>query len=179
VESSVHGVFVFFAALRAQRKTRHGRFVSVIRNGPRNGVTRAAVGTVGKGIQVTSVRRVEHIAQTVLTGGHVRADEHILPAAPFAGHNGEQLLVFTGGDIFFRARHNPRQRRQLVRQVGTECGNGLRRALCFDEYSLRGVGHRARDAVFAGDAEDKGPEADTLYLSGDDVFSADCCCSHV
>ncbi len=176
VKAPVQRVFVLRRAFRTQRKAGHGGLVAVVGDEPGDGVARPAVGAVGEGVKVAAVGRVVHVGQAVVAGGHVGADEHLVPGPSFstvaAGHYAESLLVSHHGDVLVRARDHPRQRGQLVGQVVPEGGDRFRRPLHLYEHPGGGVADRAGQRMVGGDAVDEGAEPHPLDLAGNGELAA-------
>ncbi|KAF5035860.1 hypothetical protein DSECCO2_581180 [anaerobic digester metagenome] len=173
VKAPVQRVFILCRALRAQRKAGHGGLVAVVGNEPGDGVARPAVGAVGEGVQVAAVARVVHVGQTVVAGGHVGADEHLVPGSSVAaGNYPESVLAFRHGHVLVRARDHSGQRRQLVGQVVPEAVHRCRKSLYFYEHPGGGVADRAGQRMVGGDAVHEGAKPHPLDLPGDGEFAA-------
>lgn len=82
VEASVGRVVVFFGALFAQREAGHAGRGAVIGYGANNAVARAAVSTVGKGVEIPPVGWAKNILKTFLANGDIGPDENIMPFLP-------------------------------------------------------------------------------------------------
>ena len=71
VEAAVEWVVILGLALRTHEETCHRGVRAVIRERFDDGEARAAVGTIGERVPVTTIRRVEDLAQAVGAGGDV------------------------------------------------------------------------------------------------------------
>jgi len=52
----------------------HAGVLAIIGNGPNDAQSRAAMGTICKGIQISAIRTIEGFGQTIGTGGGIRSD---------------------------------------------------------------------------------------------------------
>jgi hypothetical protein len=80
VKAPEHGILKLMCTLRTHGKIPHGGLLAVIRNIHDNSKAGAAVGAVGKGVVIAVVMRIHNLTIAVLTGAHIRGDDHILVA---------------------------------------------------------------------------------------------------
>jgi len=172
VEAPVEGVFVFFTAVRAERKTAHGRAGPVVGNGAGDGVTRAAVGAVGEGVPVAAIVGITHVRDAVGAGGHIRADQHLMALAAGAFENFKGAFAGPGRCCFPFPGHDAGQGREGGFKGLFEGPQLLRASLDLNEHALGRVGNLPRDLGVEGGLIDKGTKADALHPSGDDPFPA-------
>jgi hypothetical protein len=76
MEPAVRGIFVFVSAQFAHTKFGHGRLRAIVWNISNDGVARAAVGAIGKGIAVAPVCRITKFAPAIFTGRDVWGNEN-------------------------------------------------------------------------------------------------------
>jgi len=129
MEAPVRRVGVLSGALRAKGKAAHGRDGAVVRDGPRNGVARPAVGAVGKGVLIAGVGGVVHVGQTVGADAHVGAYKHAVPGLARAGNNAKIPFAFNRLQVVLRHASQTGQRGQLGAQAATKAPHLVLRAL--------------------------------------------------
>jgi hypothetical protein len=168
MKSSVPRIMIFPEAVRAHDKTRHSSVRPIIGDGSRYGISRAAVRAVDKGIEVSSVSRIEQFVQAVIADRDIGRDQ---------GKRQTAGLVHTGvyGKIGITVKGkrnegnigNPRERWGFASKSLHELRDMI--ALHVDEHSLARVGHISLEVEGISKVEDVGPEADALY----DAFDYD------
>ncbi len=92
VVASVQRVFIGRRAARAHGKARHGGVGAVVGEAADNGVARAAVGAVGKGVVMVAIRRVGHIVGARLAHPLIRRDGDRGRALLLAGFNAKLAM---------------------------------------------------------------------------------------
>ena len=168
MKTPIQRIFILRPAIRTQRKTGHAGEGSVVGQTAGYAVSRAAVRTVGKGVAVTSVLRVEHIRQTFVTYGDIRTDQDSLCASAARAFLDEEDIfpfLLKGCSLAFQ-RDNTRQRRQFGTQSQSKAVQFRTVPLNVDAHAAIGIAHRSGKPAFQRKPIHMRTEAYPLYLPG-------------
>ena len=167
VEAAVGGIVVLGLAGGAHLEARHGGLRAVVGNAAGDGVARAAVGAVEKGIAIAAVRGREQFAEAVGTGGGVCGNSRRYAAEDFAGNDAEAR--FAGG-----MRSRAPRRSRCARAAAPQSGGATRnasieccRTFDFDGDAVGVVADEAGQMFFRSKAIDKGTKSDALHNAAD------------
>ncbi|MNV42263.1 hypothetical protein D3C71_1339320 [compost metagenome] len=179
VVASVQRVFIGRRAARAHGKVGHGGVGAVVGEAADDGVARAAVGAVGKGVVVVAILRVGHIVGARLAHPLIRRD----------GNRGRALLlacldmkdsvvvgimfgVSISGQIPLADMIDTAERRRQFPQFAGKAGQLLGGALGAYSDAAGIVQHIAGKVVAQCQPVDEGAKTDSLHYAVDMKFAA-------
>ncbi len=166
MKTTIQGIVVFLLAILAHDKPFHGCLGPVIGNIFNNGVPRAAIGTIDKGIFKSSVLWVIHLRQTRFTNTDIGRNQGIAKVALPAFNNlktrkllDRHLLGFNPGDKGKQGR--------FFTNVPDKTVHRSTGSLHQDEHPLGRIRHLPEKMMGMGQTKQKRPETNTLNHPAD------------
>ena len=117
METPVAGIRIFGGTGGTQRETGHAGRRPVVGDGAGDGVARAAIGTIDKGIGIAEILRIGHLAGTVVTDANIGAYQNAVPRMAATRKNTEIRTAAFRRRLFPGELRHTRQRRQLTAQA--------------------------------------------------------------
>ena len=164
MEAPVQRIVVFPLALRAHGKRCHRGLRPVIRNAPRDGEARPAVGAVQKRIAIAPVLGVKELPQAIRARSRIRRNPGAHTAQHLAG-NDPKTRISDKGQLAHRDRVDPRQRRRLGAQPGEKRLHTLLGPFDLNGQPIGIVADKPRQPLLQGQMIDKRTKPHPLHHS--------------
>ena len=161
VEAPIRRGRVFAAACGAHREPAHGGVRPVVGNVQHDAVPRAAQRAVGEGIAKAAVRRIQHLAQAIGTGGEIGEDGG-RGRFGIVARLDRKLARTHRLDARCRICQHHRRRRPLALQPLHEACHRSGRAFHFHGQPRVRIAHPSGEPEFARQPVHERPEAHTL-----------------
>ena len=161
MKAAVGGLAVLGGAVLAQLELLHAGVGAIVGNRAHDGKARAAVGAVGKGIQIAAVAAIKRVLQALGAGGGIghHAGVHIGLLA-LDDMKADVSEVGVGIDLLDAV--NARQRRTLRLQLAAEARQLIRAADQVDQYAAAIVADIAAQLQLVGNPPDGRAKAHAL-----------------
>ena len=164
VKAAIQRVLVLLGALFTHGKASHGGDDPVVGNGARYGVTRAAIGAIGEGIEVAVIVLREHVCQTIIAYAYIRAYEYIVSVLAVALHNAKGFFPLDYFRLLCLKACQGGQGREPVGKKFWEGADVFGPSLHLDIHAKACVAHMSSELKLFCQPEDKGAKAYALHL---------------
>ena len=179
VVASVQRVFIGRRTARAHGKARHGGMGAVVGEAADDGVARAAVGAVGKGVVVVAIVGIGHVRGARFAHPLIRRDGDRGRALLLAGFNAKLAMklaievgIMSEGPFPLAEMIDAAKRRRQFPQFAGKAGQLLGRSFGANGDAVGIVQYIAGKAVAQRQPIDEGAKADPLHDAVDMKFAA-------
>lgn len=162
VKSAVGGIVILLLARIAHAERRHRRERTVVRHAADDGVARAAVRTVRKGVAVPTIARVHGLTPAVGADGEIGRDERAR-RVPLRAWQDAKILCSNGGNLAHGHCRHGRGERRLVAQSRRERIERRRRALRLDADARAVIEYPSGEHMTHSKPIDKRAKPDPLH----------------